>query len=180
MGLSKSFERVKLFCGVIFREHNHFETACRLLEEQYNRIDVRSPVFDFLQTRYYINEMGEPLLRSFVTFRDLIQPEMLVEIKRWTNQLEAELSSGGRRVVNLDPGFISSANVIIATTKNHYHRIPLNKGIYAHMEYIFKKKEIYPLEWTYPDFRNESHLTFFRKLYRIYKEEPESNGGGNQ
>ncbi|UCH96452.1 MAG: DUF4416 family protein, partial [Candidatus Aminicenantes bacterium] len=82
---------------------------------------------------------------------------------------EIETSINGNRVVNLDPGYLSEANVIIATTKNHYHRVPLSKGIYAHMEYVIKKKKLVPLEWTYPDFKSSQYMDFFEKLIHIYK-----------
>lgn len=180
MGLSKTFEPVKLFCGIIYKEHSHFNTACRELEKWENPIDIISHAFEFTQTQYYCNEMGEPLFRRFVSFRDLTPPEILVEVKERTNRIESEFSREGKRVVNLDPGFVSAANVIIATTKNHYHRVPLNRGIYAHMEYVFKKKAICSLEWTYPDFKNKLYLSFFQELYDRYKKEIASLKGGNQ
>ena len=65
---------------------------------------------------------------------------------------------------------MSDANVIIATGKNHYHRVPLKRGIYAHLEYILKNKQISFLPWTYPDFQTESYLAFFRQLFVLFKQ----------
>ncbi|HLP60767.1 MAG TPA: DUF4416 family protein, partial [Candidatus Deferrimicrobium sp.] len=59
---------------------------------------------------------------------------------------------------------------IIATTKNHYHRVPLSKGIYAHIEYVIKKKKIIPLEWTYPDFKTPQYMDFFERLNLLFKQ----------
>jgi hypothetical protein len=123
--------------------------------------------------------MGSPLLRRFISFQTLIDPQELPEIKMYTNLMENELSVSGNRTVNIDPGFLSEANIIIATTKNYFHRVPLQNGIYAHLEYVIRKKDIVPLEWTYPDFKKPEYLNFFSKLRQIYKQnlrnEPESN-----
>ena len=114
--------------------------------------------------------MGAPLFRRFASFRELIQPGQLPDIKLLTNGIEVETSCDGKRTVNLDPGYLSVANVIIATTKNHYHRVPLHKGIYGHMEYVIKKKNtLTPLEWTYPDFRSSAYMDFFNRLIRLFK-----------
>ena len=77
-------------------------------------------------------------------------------------------------MVNLDPGYLSDANVIIATTKNYYQRVPLTNGIYAHMEYVLKGKDLGILEWTYPGFRSEEYKNFFRKMIPMYKKKVSS------
>lgn len=75
----------------------------------------------------------------------------------------------GCRSVNLDPGMLSLANLLIATCKNHYHRVPLRDGVYAHMEYVFKNGDFSFLPWTYPDFMSPEYLNFFRALRQVYK-----------
>jgi hypothetical protein len=80
------------------------------------------------------------------------------------------MARAGKRIINLDPGYMSDANVIIATSKNHYHRVPLKRGIYAHLEYVLKNKQISFLPWTYPDFQTESYLDFFRQLFVLFKQ----------
>jgi len=61
--------------------------------------------------------------------------------------------------------------VILATTKNHYHRVPLQEGVYAHMEYTIQKKTVVPLEWTYPDFRKPEYMDFFNQLIILFKQQ---------
>ncbi len=124
----------------------------------------------FTATDYYQTEMGEPLFRQFVSFRELLAPERLPEIKMRTIELEEKLAAGGGRRVNLDPGYLSDANVIIATAKNHYHRVPLRDGIYAHIEYVLKDGRINFLPWTYPDFQTATYLDFFRQLQELFKQ----------
>ena len=174
MGTENPFAKVKLFCGVIYRENDRYEKTKEILTTLFSPPDAESGSIPFVLTDYYVSEMGIPLFRKFVSFCRLIAPEQLAEIKRITNRLERETSINGKRTVNLDPGFLSAANVIIATTKNHYHRIPLRDGIYAHLEYVIKNRQITFLEWTYPDFKTREYIDFFDQVRLLYKK----NGAG--
>ncbi len=170
MGVQKEFKKVKLFSGVIYSSIQVYEETRKKLEGIFSTVDLESGEFNFDFTTYYNQEMGSPLYRRFISFKKLISPEQLPEIKINTNRIEIETSINGNRVVNLDPGYLSDANVIIATTKNYYHRVPLSKGIYAHMEYVIKKKKLVPLEWTYPDFKTPQYMDFFARVIPIYKQ----------
>ncbi len=62
------------------------------------------------------------------------------------------ISSSAGRAVNIDPGYITPANVILASTKDFSHRIYLSKGIYAEVTTIYRKEGFTKLPWTYPDY----------------------------
>ena len=170
MGQISEFKKVKLFCGLIFSQTAVAAKAKALLGEHFSSIDSQSALIPFALTDYYQAEMGAPLFRQFISFGELLTPEKLPEIKIFTNRLEKQLARAGKRIINLDPGYMSDANVIIATCKNHYHRVPLKCGIYAHLEYVLKNKQISFLPWTYPDFQTESYLAFFRQLFILFKQ----------
>jgi hypothetical protein len=169
MGIEKEFPKVKLFSGFIYRNKKNYQDVKNKLTKTFSPVDLESEMFAFDFTTYYNEEMGSPLSRQFVSFCELIQPQQLPDIKLLTNKIEMDTSRDGKRNVNLDPGFLSEANVIIATTKNYYHRVPLAQGIYAHMEYVIRGKKICPLEWTYPDFKSAGYLEFFEQLRILYK-----------
>jgi hypothetical protein len=169
MGQIAEFKKVKLFCGLIFSQTVAAEKAKNILGEHFSAIDSQSDVIPFALTDYYQVEMGAPLFRQFFSFAELVNPEKLPEIKIFTNKLEKQLTKSGKRTINIDPGYISDANVIIATCKNHYHRVPLKRGIYAHLEYILKNKQLFFLPWTYPDFKTEEYISFFNELMGIYR-----------
>lgn len=169
MTIRSDFKRVKYFCGLIFSQNQAAEAALQMLREFLPEVDSRSAAIPFTVTDYYQAEMGEPLFRQFVSFKELLAPEQLPDIKMRTNELEERLAARGKRTVNIDPGYLSDANVIIATAKNHYHRVPLSKGIYAHIEYVLKDGRINFLPWTYPDFQSEPYLDFFKRLYERFK-----------
>ena len=171
MGVEKEFHQVKFFSGFIYRDKNIYQAVKAKLAGIFSPVDLESGVFNFDFTTYYNKEMGTPLFRRFISFKALIPPGQLPDIKLLTNKIEIETAVKGKRTINLDPGYLSEANVIIATTKNNYHRVPLQKGIYAHMEYVIKGKKICPLEWTYPDFKSTGYLDFFHELRQLYKKE---------
>jgi len=170
MGMVKSFRPVQLFTGLVYSDRDIAEQTIAWLEKTYSAIDSRTEPSAFSQTTYYDREMGTPLSRQFVSFTSLIEADGLPDIKIATNLWEKDHTrQGGGRRINLDPGFLSEANVIVATTKNHYHRIPLRDGIYAHMEYVFYKGVLRVLEWTYPDFCSAAYMEFFTHLQHLYR-----------
>ncbi len=173
------FKPVKLYIGTIFRENSVLEEVLEKLKERYGKIQTQSDRFQFTQTDYYVREMGTPLFRQFFVFKELISPELMADIKIDTNRLEelfTEKYKSSGRVINLDPGIIMAGSMIVATAKNFSHRIPLKKGIYAHLEYMFTKKVVKELPWTYLDFRSEEYKKFFLKIRKEYLLELKEKG----
>lgn len=168
---AKAFSPVKLICGIISPEERFFEKAEIRLIELCGHVDHRSSLLDFNITDYYEKQMGKNLKRKFLSFEELILPEKLSQIKLRTNELEEEIRREFKenfRVVNLDPGYLTPSALVMATAKDFAHRIPLQHGIYAHLELLFSKKGVKVLDWTYPDFRSEEYQRFFREMRKIY------------
>ena len=159
---------VKLIVPMFSGDEALFLVAGSRLEETFGPIDYRSGTLPFTHTSYYTPEFGPSLLRKFVAFKRLIDPCSLADVKHETNALEHELASDGKRRINLDPGYISQSKLVLATTKNHSHRIYLNKGIYAEVTLRYQDKALRPWEWTYPDYRTEEYLEILEEIRRIY------------
>lgn len=173
MGFPQKFKKVNLIVGVIYREEDFLKRALLELQKIFGRIDMESASFKFDVTDYYNREMGEGLKRKFFSFEELVEPEKLPEIKIKTNEMEESLkreAGATGRVVNIDPGILTATSLIMATTKNYSHRIPLRDGIYAHLEFLFQKNSIKYLDWTYLDMRKEEYAEFFLKVRRLYLE----------
>ena len=171
MAQPKPFAPVKLFCGVIFGDAAAYDLAKGLLAEAHGRVDLESPGFAFDLTDYYEKEMGPGLTRRFMSFRGLVDPGRLPDIKLGTNALEERIreETGGRlRPVNIDPGYVTASAVVMATAKDFAHRIPLAGGIYAHLEFLFSRTDVKLLEWTYPDMRRDGVKRFFQGVRGIY------------
>jgi hypothetical protein len=172
VGETTSAVPVKLFCGMIAGEPDVMRLAKDRLSRLYGEIDLESESVPFDFTDYYRDEMGAPLVRKFLSFRNLMDPGRLAEVKIQTNTLEQEFAAmtgaRRRRRINLDPGYLDAAKLVLATTKNFAHRIYLGQGIYAEVTLIFRKAGVGFFDWTYPDYRSESYTRFFLDVRRRY------------
>ena len=168
MGKTREPQPVKAFVGLLISRLSLLPRVSDLLQERLGPVDIQSQVWDFNYTNYYEAEMGTELKRLFMAFGALVTPEKLVEMKLFTNNLEGVLAEGGKRLVNLDPGYITPAKVVLATTKDYAHRLYLGSGIYGEVTLIFHGKQYQTLPWTYPDYCSETYREFFRQLRMKY------------
>jgi hypothetical protein len=176
----KSFPPARLVCGIISAHGAAFDRAEARLAGEFGEITSRSPRFPFDVTDYYEPEMGAGLRRGFVAFLPLVDPAGLAEAKIRTNALEREISTElgtAGRIVNLDPGCLTTAALIMATAKDFAHRIPMRDGIYGHLELLFTRTGVRLLEWTYPDFRRAGVQEYFAAERRRLLAEMQSGGG---
>ncbi len=131
------------------------------IESAFGPIHARTPEIPFAFTSYYTPEMGEGLLRSYMSFECLVCPDVLAAAKLASNAIESAFSRDGRRLVNLDPGLLTPHNLILASCKDFSHRIYLRDGVYGEVTLIFTKGRFTVLPWTYPDYASEEVSTFF-------------------
>ena len=178
MGEIKGHPPVKLIMGMIAADARLFPPVEASLFQRFGAADFWSEVMPFDYTDYYIREMGADLLRKFIAFEKLIQPEEMAEIKYFTNDLEKEFlyPDTDRRRVNLDPGYISAAKLVLASTKDHIHRLYLRDGIYAETTLRMEKGTFRAWQWTYPDYRSEKYINIFNEIRRIYMDQLRSGG----
>ncbi len=177
MGKPFEHEPVKLVIGVLFSDEERYLRARERLCCLYGGLDYECMPFEFSFTHYYDEEMGLPIFRVFLSFEQLIQPEEIVDIKLQTNQIEDELAVEGRRLVNLDPGYMQLGKFVLATTKDQMHRIYLAKGIYAEVTLHYQKKNWQSWPWTYPDYSSDRYKQILREIREIYYEQLKAIGG---
>ena len=170
MGKIKIPEKVKLIAGIIYKNDELPEIVLEKLAGIYGEIDMRSEPYPFNYTDYYKNEFGDNLKKFFISFADLIDPQMLADIKIQTNKLENAHLEDNRRKINIDPGYVTPAKLVLATTKDYSHRIYLAKGIFGDVHLNMHKGKFKPNPWTYPDYREEFVLEFFENVRKKYLE----------
>jgi len=180
-----------LICGLIARSEKLIADSEKLLVPEFGPVAERSAVIPFDFTDYYETEMGKGLLRSWLAFLRLVPPDRLVETKLGTIRLEQQLSGAGHnpaafyavpipssklglcpkpaRQANFDPGLLSLHNLVLASTKDHAHRIYLGSGIHAELTLIFRSGRFEPLPWTYPDYRTSTCLDFLLRCRELLK-----------
>ena len=162
-------EKVKLITSLFSPQKDLIDLVIREMESIFGPVDWKSRDLFFDRTKYYAREMGWPLFRRFISFKDLIKPEDLIEIKLKTNQIEERYVEEGKRRINIDPGYIALERLILATGKNYTHRIYLGQGIYADLTLIYQRGTFQPLEWTYRDYSDPEMIDCFNRLREGYK-----------
>jgi len=164
MGIAQKPQKAKLFLAVMFVDGLEFEESLKLFVEQFGETDAQcGPLEVAPYTDFYTGEMGAGIRKQYLSFRKLIERGQLSSIKICTNEIEKKFLKNGTRRVNLDPGYITSDKLVLATTKDFYHRIYLNDGIYAEVTLHYRHGKYRYFSWTYPDYRERLVLEFFEK-----------------
>jgi len=168
VGLAKEHRPVKLIVGMFTAQEELFDALRSELGKAFGVVDHASPVWPFDLTTYYGEEFGDDLVRQFISFSELIDPSTLPEIKLFTNRVEQTYAAEGKRQIDVDPGYIDLSKLVLATTKNHQHRIYVGQGIFAEVTLRFTRKSFSPWEWTYPDYRTDHYIEFFNQVRQTY------------
>lgn len=173
MSLPVPAKPVKLFVALLTNDLTLFVRSIAELQSLYGPVDLESEVFPWDMTTYYRKEMGENLLRKFVTFERLVAPDTLADIKLATNALEISLSGSDNptasRRVNLDPGYVDATKLVLASAKDQAHRIYLAHGIYAEVTLLYYHGEFHPFIYTYPDYQWPETYAFLRRAQQQYR-----------
>jgi len=175
MGIVKPHVPVKLFAAVTYASTVKRDDLLTGIAGLLAAIEFKSEVYNFSQfTDYYQEEMGLDLSKQIVTFTGTITPETLPGIKLRTNEFEQKQNSQGQRLVNIDPGYITSAKVLLATTKDYSHRIYLGQGIFGDVHLCYQRQSFQIQSWTYPDYRQPQILEFFNQVRNEYLQQLKS------
>ena len=170
MGAVRLPAPVQLFCALLVAPTISLHEVETVLVQTYGAIVLHTTPVSFTQTAYYEREMGPYLTRLYVAFEPLINMAALATVKHTTNRLEAMWSTAsGQRRVNVDPGYLDLAKVVLATTKDHAHRLYIGDGIFAEVTLRYWQHAFQPWEWTYPDYRTPATCAFFQQLRELYK-----------
>jgi hypothetical protein len=165
MGDIRPHSRVLLIAAAFSRHEEALDWGREQLVSDWGPIALESERFAFTETDFYEAEMGGGLLKTFFAFERLIDPADLVEIKLRTGELEDECRELGRwpeaRPLNLDPGYLTEAKLVLATTKDRDHRLYLRRGIFAEVTLHYHAGKWQPRDWTYPDYRRGDFHAFF-------------------
>ncbi len=168
MGRIRSPQPVKLIVPMLSAHTKLLEDAREALVARFGPTDLVSAHLPFEYTTYYRAELGASLQRQFLSFERLIDPGELAAIKTYSNMLEEEWRVEERRRVNLDPGYLTPAKLVLASTKDYAHRVYIGEGVYAEVTLAYRGGDFRSWPWTYPDYQSESYLCILRKIREIY------------
>lgn len=154
------------FAAVFGQDVAALDWACTRAAGEWGAVVQQSADIEFDMTRYYTASMGEGLKKRLVAFETLIDPVLLVESKTRSNEWEAEYqaiySGPVQRAINIDPGYLTEAKVVLATMKDRDHRLYLGKGVFAEVTLIYQLPgQWISSRWTYPDYCRADYHEFF-------------------
>lgn len=158
----KPIQKAKLFIGILYKDKKIYNKVLKELTDKFGPLEDASLEYDFDQfTNYYEKEMGGKLLKKIIVFKNLINREDLADIKVYTNSIEEKYSIKNKRTINLDPGYLTKEQLVLASVKEAPHKIYLKKGIFAHLIYTFVKNKVIEALRTFPDFKDDKVQDFF-------------------
>lgn len=156
---------VLLIVAAFSRHGEALDWARTRAESAWGPVALASERFEHRETRYYEPTMGADLLKTFFAMERLVDPARLPEFKIAANGWEAEYRQLGRhaepRPLNLDPGYLTEAKLVLASTKDRDHRLYLAEGIYAEGTLYYSRGAWRNRDWTYPDYQRADYHRFF-------------------
>ncbi|MDC0359050.1 DUF4416 family protein [Oligoflexia bacterium] len=165
-------ESVMLILPLFSRYTEALAWAKREAVAKWGEVALESEQFQFAETGYYEPQMGAELMLQMIAFKTLINPDDLIDIKLKTNALEVaylEQSTHTEvRPLNLDPGYLTPAKFLLATTKDATHRVYLGKGIYAEVTLGFMHGKWQDYYYTYPNYKREDYKAFLSRCRKMY------------
>jgi hypothetical protein len=165
MGQPACHPPVMLILAAFSRHEAALQWAAARAIQTWGPAALESPAFEFNETSYYDATMGPGLRKRFWGFARPLDPADLPEIKLLCNRWEAEYAAAAAhpepRPLNLDPGYLTLAKLVLASTKDFAHRIYLGRGIYAEVMLLFKHHRWQHHEYTFADYRREDYQRFF-------------------
>jgi hypothetical protein len=165
MGEIVETQAVLLILAAFSRHEEALAWARGRAEKEWGPVALASGRFAFDATDYYEPTMGPGLEKCFLAFERLVDPGVLAERKHETNAWEREYAeSAGHaepRPLNLDPGYLTPAKLVLASTKDHAHRIYLARGIFAEVTLYYKDRRWQARDWTFADYRRADYQQFF-------------------
>ncbi|HMO12516.1 MAG TPA: DUF4416 family protein [Pirellulaceae bacterium] len=167
MVVPRNHEPVLLICAMFSQDTSALDWAESHLVERYGQITERTSDQPFDQTRYYEREMGKQLVKRLIAFESLVDPGLLPAIKLAAIDLETRIKQAhewpNQRPLNVDPGYLTEAKLVLATTKDRDHRIYLGQGIFGEITLYFQQHRWNASRWTYPDYQTEGVIDFLER-----------------
>lgn len=158
---------VKRVAGVLYpdSEEERFAWVVEETSRLWGAPDLVGDAVPFDLTDYY-RDIAPRLLRRFVCFAGLVDAGGLPDWKLASCALEAR--SRAPRAVNVDPGYVDGARLVLASTKDHAHRVWLRDGVYAEVTLRFRFGRWQSFDYTFPDFREGRYDGFLSEARRLW------------
>lgn len=153
-------------------DKKNFKKINDLLKSEWGPPERVSQIYPFVWTNYY-QSISPELDRVFFSYPGLYPLSILPEWKIATSYIEN--MSGTNRTVNLDPGTLDGARLVLASKKGQAHRIYLDKGIFAEVTLCKRKGRWKSFFYTFPDFKSGVYDDWLNLVRSDWKKEHYNN-----
>lgn len=159
---------------VVFSRHAAaLDWAVATAQEHWGPAALLSERFDFGETEYYRPQMGDALRLQLIAFERLQPADELPSWKRQTGHWETAYRNlaahSEARPLNLDPGYLTLAKFVLASTKDHAHRLAIGGGIFGEVTLSWKHGGWQRHPWTYPNYCRDDYQSFLTECRELLK-----------
>ena len=165
MGQIQPHPPVLLIMAAFSRYPEALDWARQRAEGECGPVVLQSERFIHDETMFYEPTMGSGLLKTFFAFDRRIDAPEIVDLKHRSNAWEEEYRAANHwpepRPLNIDPGYLTEAKLVLATTKDRDHRLYLDRGIFVEVTLHYHHGAWRERPWTYPDYRRADYHQFF-------------------
>lgn len=156
--------------SIIFSAGQPLKACCGDLREHLGIPELRSGPYPFDLSDYYRGEMGGGLSRIWLAFGRLADPSSLIDLKHFCRSVEeAGSSAGGKRKVNIDPGYLDYGKLVLASFKEAPDKIYMGRGVWAHACLRYGHGRFTAPDHSFPDFRDGRFDEFMLEARRRYR-----------
>lgn len=149
-----------LFIAVMYSSEDLLDKAKKELIQKYGKIKAESNPYNFSFTDYYEPEMGKNLKKIFLIFEKEISEQDLAGIKFFITEIEKKLSIDEKRTVNIDPGYLSETELVLATFKEKSFKEKIHDKVWVHKVLEFDNSKIIQFFHTFADYKDKKNQEF--------------------
>jgi len=163
----------RLIVSILYASVDAVAEALGMLERRFGRVEHETAGRRANCREQYYEEMGRPLHIRFFSFERPVGRETLPEIKALCRKIESKYSDRVNdfmfRTVNIDPGILTTENLVMAAGHDRRHRIYLRDGVYAETALIHSKGQFTRLPWTAEDYCHEDAIDLFERTRQVFE-----------
>lgn len=162
----------RLIISFIYSSMDALADSLEALEKRFGRVQFETIEIVCAAPEMYVEEMGDNLVRRIFSFERMIDRDNLVEIKKTCHKIEVkfadQINDYHFRAVNLDPGILTTDNLVMASHRDQRQRIYLSDGIFAEVTLVHSQGCFMRLPWTPPDYCNDEAADFFERVRETF------------
>lgn len=156
-----------IFFVIMFSDKKLYLQCENLLVEKFGKI-ITNFTYNFDKfTDYYEKEFGSGLSKTILILNKKLLRQDLKNLKLFSIEAEKKFSYGTKRRINIDPGFFSYKEVVLASLKGKEFKENAGDNIFYHKVLEFDNGKIKDFFHTFPDYKSTQVKEFFSNVSKI-------------